>query len=395
MVRELYGYSHSTCRGRMEKMKTTEEQLLKEIDRLKEQMILSIQELVQIKSVAGPKKEDAPYGEGPKAALLHTLKLAENLGFKTVNLDNQVGYAVYGDASDEDYIASVGHLDVVPEGDGWKYPPYSAKIEDGTMYGRGVLDNKGPIMTILFALAAIKNAGAKIKRPIRIVFGTDEETGKFRDIHHYLTQQKPPKYGFTPDCKYSVVYSERGRASVLLSVAKENAQFLFDFVNHYFIGANNTVDRLGIDYYNEAYGTIEMRGYDIQETEESFIFKFVLSYPAGNTIDEILEKITEKAEKEKVALKLLTNYEPVLFDKDSKMVKLLGETYEEITGLDGTPVTTTGGTYAKMMPNIVPFGPSFPGQKGIGHQPNEWMNIEDLITNAKIYTLALYRLSNL
>src|SRR5699024_619720 len=144
--------------------KTTEEQLLKEIDRQKEQMILSIQELVQIKSVVGPKKEDAPYGEGTKAALLHTLKLAENQGFNTVNLDNQVGYDVYGDASDEDYIASVGHLDVVPEGDGWKYPPYSAKIEDGTMYGRGVLDNKGPIMTTLFALAAIKNAGAKIKR---------------------------------------------------------------------------------------------------------------------------------------------------------------------------------------------------------------------------------------
>src|SRR5699024_4200374 len=151
--------------------------------------------------------------------------------------------------------------------------------------------------------------------------------------------------------------------SVLLSVAKENAQFIFDFVNHYFIGANNTGDRLGIDYYNEEYGTMEMRGYELQETEESCTFKFVLSKPAGITIDEILEKITEKAEKEKVALKLLTNYEPVLFDKDSKMVKLLGETYEEITGLDGTPVTTTGGTYAKMMPNIVPFGPSFREKK--------------------------------
>lgn len=379
----------------MEKMKTTEEHLLKEIDQLKEQMIENIQEVVKIKSVAGPAKEDAPYGEGPKKALLHTLKIAEALGFQTVNLDNQIGYVVYGDASDEDYIASVGHLDVVPEGDGWKYPPYSAKIEEGTMYGRGVLDNKGPIMTTLFALLAIKNSGAEIKRPIRIVFGTDEETGQFRDIQHYLKTQQPPTYGFTPDGKYSVVYSERGRASVLLSVQKQNAQDLFDFVNHYFIGANNTGDRLGIDYYNEEYGTMEMRGYELQETEEDYTFKFVLSYPAGITIDRIIEKITERAQSEKVDVKLLTNYDPVLFDKDSKMVRLLGDTYEEITGLDGTPVTTTGGTYAKMMPNIVPFGPSFPGQKGIGHQPNEWMNIEDLITNAKIYTLALYRLANL
>ena len=42
---------------------------------------------------------------------------------------------------------------------------------------------------------------------------------------------------------------------------------------------------------------------------------------------------------------------------------------------------------------IVPFGPSFPGQKGIGHQPNEWMNIDDIITNAKIYALSLYHLA--
>src|SRR5699024_12127813 len=112
----------------------------------------------------------------------------------------------------------------------------------------------------------------------------------------------------------------RGRASVLLSVAKENAQFLFDFVIHYFIGANNTGDRLGIDYYNEEYGTMEMRGYELQETEEYFTFKFVLCYLAGITIVEIIEKITEKAEKEKVALKLLTNYEQVLIIKEYNII---------------------------------------------------------------------------
>ena len=47
------------------------------------------------------------------------------------------------------------------------------------------------------------------------------------------------------------------------------------------------------------------------------------------------------------------------------------------------------------MPHIVPFGPSFPGQKGIGHQPNEWMKVDDLIKNAKIYALGIYYLANL
>ena len=191
------------------------------------------------------------------------------------------------------------------------------------------------------------------------------------------------------------MYSERGRASMQLNVDKENIQDLFKFVNHYFIGANNTGDRLGIDYYNEEYGTMEMRGYAFEERKEEYTFQFVLSYPAGITIREIVDKIKERAKDTFIQTKVLYNYDPVLFDKDSDMVRLLGDTYEEVTGLDGTPVTTTGGTYAKMMPGIVPFGPSFPGQKGIGHQPNEWMKIEDLKTNAKIYALALYRLAQL
>ncbi len=77
------------------------------------------------------------------------------------------------------------------------------------------------------------------------------------------------------------------------------------------------------------------------------------------------------------------------------MVHVMQHSYEAVTGLDGTPVTTTGGTYAKVMPGIVPFGPSFPGQKGIGHNPNEWMKVEDLVANAKIYALALYHLGML
>ncbi len=41
------------------------------------------------------------------------------------------------------------------------------------------------------------------------------------------------------------------------------------------------------------------------------------------------------------------------------------------------------------MPNIVPFGPSFPGQKGIAHLPDEWMDVDDLMKNLEIYTLAI------
>ncbi|WP_273235653.1 M20/M25/M40 family metallo-hydrolase, partial [Ileibacterium valens] len=90
---------------------------------------------------------------------------------------------------------------------------------------------------------------------------------------------------------------------------------------------------------------------------------------------------------------LVDDWKPVFFEKESALCKILQSSYEELTGLDGTPVPTTGGTYAKRLGGILPFGPSFPGQKGIAHLPNEWMDVNDLMKNAEIYALSLYRLS--
>ena len=81
----------------------------------------------------------------------------------------------YGEG--DEMIAVLGHLDIVPAGDGWTYPPFEGRIADGKIYGRGTTDDKGPLIASLFALKAIKDAGIKLKRRIRIIFGTDEESG--------------------------------------------------------------------------------------------------------------------------------------------------------------------------------------------------------------------------
>ena len=188
-----------------------------------------------------------------------------------------------------------------------------------------------------------------------------------------------------------MVYAERGRAVVRVS-GRELEPF-FQFVTQYFIGAKNTGDRLGIDFSNKEYGVMEMRGYKLGVEEKTPYFEASLSYPAGWGIEEILERIRGKAGG--LLVELRHNYNPVVFDKESPLVQALTECYGRVTGEKAAPVTTTGGTYAKAMPNIVPFGPSFPGQKGIGHNPNEWMAVEDLMKNAKIYALGLYRMGNL
>jgi len=178
------------------------------IDSMQDDLIKSVQKLVQIKSVKGEKQLSCPFGEGPAKALTEVLRIGQNLGFKTKNINNYVGYVEYG--TGKKMIAILGHLDVVPEGTGWDFPPYAAEIHQGKIYGRGTMDDKGPILAALYALKAIKEAGLKLSKRMRIFFGTNEESGS-RDIKYYLEQGgEIPVVGFTPDGDYPVVNSEKG-----------------------------------------------------------------------------------------------------------------------------------------------------------------------------------------
>ena len=83
---------------------------------------------------------------------------------------------------------TMGHLDVVPAGDGWTCDPYGGQIRDGKIWGRGTTDDKGPTIAALFALAALRDSGLPLRRRVRILFGCNEETGS-ADVKYYLNQE--------------------------------------------------------------------------------------------------------------------------------------------------------------------------------------------------------------
>ena len=124
----------------------TEEQILQKVEEVSAAMIESIRQMVQIDSTEAPAEPGAPFGPGVRKALDAALALSDKLGFETVDVDHYMGYAAYGRG--DDYIAAVGHLDVVPAGTGWKQPPFSGYEKDGVIYSRGVLDNKGPVFSL-------------------------------------------------------------------------------------------------------------------------------------------------------------------------------------------------------------------------------------------------------
>ena len=367
------------------------------INRLKEvqpMLFDGLRRMVAIPSIRGEEEPDAPFGRGPKQALEEVLKIATELGFHTKNIDDKIGYAEYGeDRSDGAYYGIFGHVDVMPLGEGWNSPPLSLTLREGKLFGRGTLDNKGPILSNLYALYVLKENGVTFDRPVRIVFGTNEETG-FGCVKHYLTKEIPPTFGWTPDCKWPVVYGERGRLKVRVSLPESRVADLYDFANRKLLHTNHRGEELGIAYHDEDFGMMQLRGETFGIEENQHYVEWTMCYPASCTKSDLLNQITAQLP-EKATLEVISHWAPVLYDKSSKYVQALQQVYTDVTKSDSIPVTTTGGTYAKIIPNIIAYGPSFPGQRDIAHLPNEWIGVKDLETDTIIYGLALLALSNM
>ena len=177
-------------------------------------IIETISKAVQIKTVLDTPVEGGPFGQGNKDCLEYVLSVADKLGFRTVNLDGYCGYAEIGEG--DEIVGIIGHLDVVPEGDGWKVPAYSGALVDDEIWGRGTIDDKGPTIISMYVIKALMDEGMKFDRRVRIIFGCNEETGS-RCMEHYLEVDEPITYGVTPDSNFPVIFAEKSINNIFLS----------------------------------------------------------------------------------------------------------------------------------------------------------------------------------
>uniref|UniRef100_A0A832IKS9 Dipeptidase PepV n=2 Tax=Fervidobacterium pennivorans TaxID=93466 RepID=A0A832IKS9_FERPE len=179
------------------------------VDKYFDEISEALKKVIAIRSVMGEPKDGMPFGEGPAKALHETLKIAEELGFKSVNVDNYAGHVEYGEGGK--LYAVLGHLDVVPEGDieRWTSNPFELVIRDGKMYGRGVSDDKGPSIGALFALKIASELVDKPKNRVRVIFGTNEENGS-QCLKYYFTKEPYPDAAVTPDGDFPAVFAEKG-----------------------------------------------------------------------------------------------------------------------------------------------------------------------------------------
>lgn len=187
------------------------EDFLKRIEESQEDMLEVLKDFTAIPSVVAEEEGNMPFGINVQKALDFCLDMGSAHGFTVKNVDNYGGHIELPGKSDE-IIAVVGHVDVVPAGEAsnWKGDPFILEEREGKLYGRGALDDKGPLLSSYFALKALKDTGFNPSKTIRIILGCDEETA-WKGMEYYMEKEKPNVVGgFSPDADFPAIHGEKG-----------------------------------------------------------------------------------------------------------------------------------------------------------------------------------------
>ena len=107
--------------------------------------------------------KNAPFGQNCRKVLDAMLDMAKKDGFVTKDIDGYAGVIEYGEG--EDTLGILGHLDIVPLGEDWTKDPLKVTVNDGYVFGRGVMDDKGPTLAAYYALKLVKELNIPLKNP--------------------------------------------------------------------------------------------------------------------------------------------------------------------------------------------------------------------------------------
>lgn len=171
------------------------------------ELIDDLSALVKIRSVSEP-NDDYAMGEGCARCGEKAMELAQKYGFSAQNHDYYcVSILMKGRGGGE--LGILGHLDVVPEGDGWSFDPYGAELREGYLIGRGAGDNKGACVMSMYAMRCIRELGLPLFHDVRLILGFNEESG-MKDVEHYLKVMEPPRFTLVCDGAWPMILGEKG-----------------------------------------------------------------------------------------------------------------------------------------------------------------------------------------
>ena len=186
-----------------------EKDYLKKIDSLRDEMVEDLRGLVRIESTSQIPVKGAPFGPGVAEAYDFMMNLAKRENFSVFDADGYGGHIDFGTSEEEGIMGILCHLDVVAAGRGWHHDPFGAEVEDGRIYGRGTLDDKGPTIAAFYAMKALKDCGIPLKKKVRMIVGLDEET-ESAGMKYYKEKVSMPDFAIVPDSDFPLVNGEKG-----------------------------------------------------------------------------------------------------------------------------------------------------------------------------------------
>ena len=405
------------------------------------EMIEALQKLVSFQSIAKDEGPEYPYGKEVCGAKEYVLELAKSFGMRAEDVPGKYAYIEIGEGPR--LIGILSHLDVVPAGDGWTQDPFGGEIVDGKIYGRGTTDDKGPTIAVLYAMKALKEKTTLSAR-IRLILGQTEENGEWRDIEAYTDAEEIPECGFTPDGDFPAIQNELG--AMVFQVQMPQSGFLqgeggtapnmvparawvkTEFGTYEasgkachgcapWLGLNGIselmekvyqaepenrflrmyADLIGKTIYGEKLGiaaedesgklTLNVGLFEVRD--ETATLMVDIRYPAKKNPDEISGSLVRQFSSYGASCECVYHVRPLYTPSDSPVLGALLSAYREVTGDDSRPISIGGGTYARAMPNMVAFGPNFPGHENREHMEDEYILVEDFLKLEEIYERAL------
>lgn len=392
--------------------------------------------------------------DNPKAcedALAYVLDLGETLGMTTgITPEKDAGFVEMGQGDEE--VGILVHVDVVGTGDRdrWDSPPFEGKIKEGYLFGRGVVDDKGPVIMSLYAMKALLEEGTAINKRIRLIVGTSEES-TWTDIDHYKSAFDLPDYGFSPDGEFPIYNIEKGYADVEIIFREEKLSKLSalesgDSPNtipgkatiEYLDGTRNEYIGKAVHSSEPWYGENaisllaqgEIKGKKLSDLQfiKFLADNFLKDYGATLAIDDglpnhkglfvgktIASPTIIKLTKEELFLNInvRTKYGTtgaMISSAFEKAGDKYGFTFQikevleaimvneklpflkhmnriyEESGRKGGFHVANGTSYAKAMDNFVCWGPVFPEEPSSAHEENERLSIPKMMEATRLYS---------
>lgn len=420
----------------------------KEITRYQEDMIKSIAKLVRHESVRdiSTSRDFAPFGKNIRGVMDEFMEIASKLGFKVEDHD---GYAISATLGNQKkHLGILGHLDVVGIHDlkEWNSEPFVMDIRSGYMYGRGVNDDKGPLIAALYAAKIVYETKERLNRSIKIIAGGAEET-TWECMDYYFKYNPQPDVGFSPDGNFPIVNGEMGILQVQLTF-NEQTKFnfhskpltnylcyrldvndnyyegdkhlsrnpqrgrnaIFEFIRSYEYDKNFKSSNLykfiskflfdDIEAYNLGLATtheemlpLSVCAMSLNSVGQNEVLNLDFRYPVNISKEKIMKVLVNLSQEYNYNIDIIKQLDPLYISKNSKLIKGLNKAYEKVTSQSTPPLTKGGASYARVLDCGVAFGATFEGEDPRPHMSNEKMSISSLLRACEIYCHAIFELT--